>query len=148
MPVSDWNVRLNFWNWSDGGQKADIAGSGKVVAIIPFPYFWALEQENPLSRYISTTCYKHLKGVSNRQVLSLSSKFFITFTFHRDFRKENQAFCLKFLLHISFFCINMIFQLSIISPSLIYIALLMPSNFVNKVFLHEDFIIQQNCKSY
>lgn len=33
----------------------------------PFSLFWALEQENPVSRYISTPCYQHLEGVANRQ---------------------------------------------------------------------------------
>lgn len=34
----------------------------------PFSLFWGPEQENPMSRYVSTTCCQHFEGIGNTQV--------------------------------------------------------------------------------
>lgn len=91
LPVSDWNVKRTFlklawWVTKD----RDIAGSGEVVAIIPFPCFELLSKKILCQGILAPPAISTLKGLPTDRLT-----FRIVFSVQRGSKTENQAWFLK-----------------------------------------------------
>lgn len=91
LPVSDWNViptflKLAWWVTKD----RDVAGSGEVVAVIPFPCFELLSKKILCQGILAPPAISTLKGWPTDRLT-----FRIVFSVQRGSRIENQAWSLN-----------------------------------------------------